>query len=144
MNTSLNTSLTAFLIAALAAATLSGCQIFHIYTADAPQGTPITQAQAVHIKQGMTRAQVQQVLGSPAVRDTLHPNRFDYIYHYKAGTASKKHGKTDQLTHFLVYFDDNGLVAHTAGFDSLPQKIEQPEIDAPKKRKLAFSNWFNK
>ena len=57
-----------------------------VYKIDLPQGTPITQAQAQKVQVGMTPNQVLYVLGSPAMRDTLAPNRWDYIYDYTPGT----------------------------------------------------------
>ena len=65
---------------------LSGCSVFRVYTIDLPQGTPITSAQAAQVQVGMSADQVMYLLGSPAMKDTLNPNRFDYLYDYTAGT----------------------------------------------------------
>ncbi len=102
----------------------AGCSLFSVYKIDLPQGTPITQAQAQSISAGMSQGQVAYILGSPALRDTLAPNRWDYIYDYKAGTVGKKEGKVNIKNaeqHFIVYFDNKGRVVRTEGAQSLPQ-----------------------
>ena len=104
--------------------TLSGCSLFSVYKIDLPQGTPITQTQAQSLKLGMSQNQVLYILGSPAVRDTLAPNRWDYIYDFQAGTEGNRKGVADVKNasqHLIVYFDDNGLVNRIEGIETLPQ-----------------------
>lgn len=115
----------AILSAALLSAvlTLSGCQWFQVHTIDLPQGTPITQAQASKVQLGMSHEQVLYLLGSPAIRDGLNPNRWDYLYDYTAGTDGKRAGKTsikNASQYLSVYFDNQGRVARIDGIDSLP------------------------
>lgn len=78
------------LVAVLA---LTGCSAFRVHTIDLPQGTPLSAAQANQIQVGMNANQVLYLLGSPALRDTLSPNRWDYIYDYTAGTDGKRQKK---------------------------------------------------
>lgn len=107
-----------------ATVTLSGCSLFSVYKIDLPQGTPITQTQAQSLKLGMSQNQVLYILGSPAVRDTLAPNRWDYIYDFQAGTEGNRKGVADVKNasqHLIVYFDDNGLVNRIEGIETLPQ-----------------------
>ncbi len=106
-----------------ASVALSGCSLFSVYKIDLPQGTPITQTQAQKLKVGMNQNQVLYILGSPAIRDTLAPNRWDYIYDYKAGTVGAREGITDVKNasqHLIIYFDGNGIVTRIEGLDSLP------------------------
>lgn len=103
--------------------TLSGCGVFRVYTIDLPQGTPLTTSKAAKVQVGMTANQVLYILGSPALKDTLSPNRWDYIYDYAAGTDGKRQDKTDikNATHYLsVYFNEQGQVVRVDGRDSLP------------------------
>lgn len=113
--------------ALLASATmLSGCHVFRVYTIDLPQGTPITQEQAAQIKVGMSADQVLYLAGSPAVRDSLNPNRWDYIYDYTTGTDGRRKGKAnvkDASQYMSVYFA-NGRVVRIEGRDSLPSKAQ--------------------
>lgn len=102
---------------------LSGCSLFSVYKIDLPQGTPITQTQAQKVQVGMNQNQVLYILGSPAIRDTLAPNRWDYIYDYKAGTEGERQGIQDVKNasqHLVIYFDANGLVSRIEGLETLP------------------------
>lgn len=103
---------------------LSGCSLFSVYKIDLPQGTPITQPQAQSLKLGMSQNQVLYILGSPALRDTLAPNRWDYVYDFQAGTEGSRTGVADiqdASQHLVVYFDANGLVSRIEGIETLPQ-----------------------
>ncbi len=102
----------------------SGCSWLRVYTIDIPQGTPISQEQVKKIQIGMNKSQVIYLIGSPAFRDTLEPNRWDYIHAYKAGTFGKRDGKIDVLggqQYLHVYFAD-GKVSRIEGTDSLPTR----------------------
>lgn len=103
---------------------LGGCQWFRVYTIDLPQGTPITQSVAQKVQVGMTQQQVLYVLGSPALKDTLAPNRWDYLYDYTAGTDGKRAGKPNiknASQYLTITFDDNKKVAKIEGISTLPQ-----------------------
>lgn len=102
---------------------MSGCSLLSVYKIDLPQGTAITQEQAQTLQIGMNQNQVLYTLGSPAIRDTLEPKRWDYIYDYQAGTEGDRQGIDDVKNasqHLVVYFDDNGLVSRIEGIESLP------------------------
>ena len=102
---------------------MSGCSLLSVYKIDLPQGTAITQVQAQKLQVGMNQNQVLYILGSPAIKDTLEPKRWDYIYDYKAGTEGSRKGIADVKNasqHLVVYFDNNGLVTRVEGMDSLP------------------------
>lgn len=102
---------------------MSGCSLLSVYKIDLPQGTAITQEQAQTLQVGMNQNQVLYTLGSPAIRDTLEPKRWDYIYDYQAGTEGDRQGIDDVKNasqHLVVYFDDNGLVSRIEGIESLP------------------------
>lgn len=102
---------------------MSGCSLLSVYKIDLPQGTPITQTQAQKLKVGMNQNQVLYILGSPAIKDTLEPNRWDYIYDYQAGTEGQRKGIADVKNasqHLIIYFDANGSVNRIEGLESLP------------------------
>lgn len=104
---------------------MSGCSVFRVYTIDLPQGTPITSEQANQIQVGMTTDQVLYLLGSPALKDTLNPNRLDYLYDYTAGTDGKRAKKPNikNASQYLSIFFENGRVVRISGRETLPQKI---------------------
>lgn len=102
---------------------MSGCSLFSVYKIELPQGTPITQTQAQKLRVGMNQNQVLYLLGSPAIRDTLAPNRWDYIYDYQAGTEGRRKGiadVSDASQHLIIYFDTNGIVNRIEGVEKLP------------------------
>ncbi|MGP9688765.1 outer membrane protein assembly factor BamE [Psychrobacter sp. AOP22-C1-C5] len=102
---------------------MSGCSLLSVYKIDLPQGTAITQTQAQKVQVGMNQNQVLYILGSPAIRDTLEPKRWDYIYDYQAGTEGQRRGIADVKNasqHLIIYFNDSGLVNRIEGIESLP------------------------
>ena len=102
---------------------LSSCSLLSVYKIDLPQGTPITQVQAQKLQVGMNENQVLYLLGSPAIRDTLEPRRWDYIYDYKAGTEGQRKGIANVKNasqHLIIYFGANNLVSRIEGIETLP------------------------
>jgi outer membrane protein assembly factor BamE len=102
---------------------MSGCSLLSVYQIELPQGTPVTQLEAQKVRVGMNQNQVIYLLGSPAIRDTLAPNRWDYIYDYQSGTQGRRDGIADinnASQHLIVYFDNNGIVNRIEGLESLP------------------------
>ena len=80
---------------------MSGCSLLSVYKIDLPQGTAITQNQAQKQKQVSIKTKFFIRLVAPAIRDTLEPKRWDYIYDYKAGTEG--HGvKVSQMSKTLA------------------------------------------
>ena len=93
---------------------LSACSALSVYKIDIPQGTPIDASKFDQVQVGMNQNQVLYLLGSPAIRDTLNPYRWDYIYDYKAGTEGKRAHKPDvhnAKQYVKIYFDQAGNVA---------------------------------
>lgn len=104
----------AALAAVLASAVLPACTWLSVYKIDIPQGTPINPNQLAQVKVGMNQNQVLYLLGSPAVRDTLNPNRWDYIYDFTAGKIAQREGKPDihnAQQYVKIYFDSAGNVS---------------------------------
>lgn len=104
-------------IAVLTLLGLGACTPLGAYKMPLPQGIPLTQKSVQPLKAGMTQEQVLYVLGSPAVMDTLNPNRWDYIYHYTKGTDDQFVAPKNR--HLSVYFE-NGRLVRVEGLDSLP------------------------
>lgn len=71
------------LIALTLLLTLSACSTFQfpgVHRITIQQGNVVTQAMIDKLKPGMTKRQVQFVLGNPVIDDQLNKNRWDYIY----------------------------------------------------------------
>ena len=64
---------------------LAGCSWIESYKTPIQQGRIITQQQINQIKPGMSPAQVQFILGTPGIKDPMHPNTWHYVYTHKMG-----------------------------------------------------------
>ena len=52
---------------------------------DIQQGNVVTQEQLARVKPGMNRLQVRDMLGTPLLTDTFHPDRWDYVFTLRQG-----------------------------------------------------------
>jgi outer membrane protein assembly factor BamE len=68
------------------------------------QGNVITPEMLAQLKPGMTRQQVQFVMGTAAIMDPFHQNRWDYVYILKQGREKEEH------RHVTLYFDGDQLL----------------------------------
>lgn len=62
---------------------LTGC----VYRIDIQQGNLLEQVDIDQIQVGMTRSQVQFLLGTPMVADSFHRDRWDYAYYFRQGRS---------------------------------------------------------
>jgi outer membrane protein assembly factor BamE len=81
------------------------------------QGNVISQDALNQLAPGMTRRQVQYVMGSPMITDTFHKNRWDYIYRMQPGE-----GKVTEQ-HVTLFF--NGDTLSSISGTMHPQKTGQ-------------------
>jgi outer membrane protein assembly factor BamE len=84
------------LLVALALLAAAGCAV---YRPDIRQGNFLTDATLAQVQPGMTRAQVEFLLGKPMVADPFHPERWDYFYSFDSKT------QPDERRHVKVLFD---------------------------------------
>jgi len=75
---------------------LAGC----VYELDVQQGNKLEPADVEKITVGMTRSQVRFVLGTPVVGDSLHNDRWDYVYYFKPGRSDNTERRW-----LIVWFD---------------------------------------
>ena len=59
---------------------------------------------AVKVQIGMTKEQVQYVLGSPIITDSFHPDRWDYIYLFIPGYGDQ------ERRHLSITFDRDEVI----------------------------------
>jgi hypothetical protein len=64
---------------------------------------PVTQEELNKLEPGMTRRQVQYIMGSPMIADVFHQDRWDYIYLMQPG-----YGKPSS-DHVTLYFEGDVL-----------------------------------
>jgi len=86
----------------LAAALLLGACIFRI---NIQQGNLLEESAIDQVAVGMTRSQVQFLLGSPMIEDSFHENRWDYNYYFKQGRSQEIERRW-----FIVYFEADRVV----------------------------------
>ncbi|MBQ0796871.1 outer membrane protein assembly factor BamE [Zhongshania sp.] len=93
---------TACLVLSLAAC--SSLEFPGVYRLSIDQGNIITQEMVDQLEIGMTRSQVEYVMGTPLVRDTFNPDRWDYIY-----TLNDRNNDKQEHHQLTVFFQDGKL-----------------------------------
>ena len=76
-----------------------------VHKIDVQQGNVVTQDMVDQLKTGMSRSQVQFIMGTPLVIDTFHQQRWDYIYYFKPGYGESTEQKVTLL------FDNDSLAS---------------------------------
>ena len=109
-------TLTAAALAALVAASIAGCGI--VYKQPIYQGTLMDKAAVDQLQAGMSKQQVQVLLGSPSIADPFHQDRWDYT----ATERIDRMGRVE-VRNFTVYFE-NGVVSRWEG-DYFPEQDEE-------------------
>ena len=89
------------------------------YKIDIQQGNILTQDDVNQIHTGMSKRQVHFILGTPAIRDPFHQQRWDYVY-----TLKKGWGKT-QEKQMTLYFENDAL-ADIKGMEPDPTASKDP------------------
>ena len=107
--------------------TLSGCgsvdsasnrlvSVITPYKIDIVQGNFVSREQAGALKEGMSRTQVRDILGTPLLTSIFHADRWDYVFTFK------RQGAVSQARRVTVYFKDDVLAKIEA--DALPTEAE--------------------
>ncbi len=116
-----------------------------VYRVDVQQGNIIEQEMLDKLRPGMDRNQVRFIMGTPAISDPFHADRWDYVF-----TVSKG-GRTRQQRHIIVHFKDDKLT-HVEG-DVKPGERKSPvdvgvrsetvEVPLDRNKPGVFSRMFN-
>ncbi len=99
-----------YLITSLFIALISGCSTIEslsfpaVHKIDIQQGNLITDEMVELLRPGLTKKQVQYVMGTPLVVDTFNPNHWDYVYQYRFGDGTIEERK------LRVIFDQGRVV----------------------------------
>jgi outer membrane protein assembly factor BamE len=119
------------------ALSLGGCGISQIasdgsllgvvtpYRIDIVQGNAVTREQAERVKPGMSRLQVQEILGTPTLNDPFHAERWDYPFTFRRAGAGP------QRRHVVAFFDRDGRLQRLQAPDDLPSEREFVTTIAP-------------
>ena len=90
-----------FLVTLTLTLALAGCGSF-VHRIDIQQGNIVAPEAFLKLKNGMTRTEVRNLLGTPLLTDVFHGNRWDYYYY--VNSRQLKQPLTRRLT---VFFADD-------------------------------------
>jgi outer membrane protein assembly factor BamE len=76
-----------------------------VYRIDIQQGNLLDDEDITQVQVGMTRSQVQFLLGTPMVADSFHRDRWDYAYYLRRGRSP------DVAQRWVVVHFENDRVA---------------------------------
>lgn len=99
------TALTFLMLAVTGCSSVYVPSFIKVYQPDIAQGNILEAKQVAQLKVGMDKSQVNQILGTPALKDIFHQNqRETYVFY-------DKRGKNKAFKHILVVlYDTNGRV----------------------------------
>lgn len=76
-----------------------------VYRQDIPQGNFFKDEDVAKLEEGMTREQVQFVMGTPQIADPFHRDRWDYVFYVDAQDAAR-----DYYRRVTVFFEGDSVV----------------------------------
>lgn len=85
----------------MAAMLATFCLAACVYRIDIQQGNLLEDKDIGQVEVGMTRSQVQFLLGTPMVSDSFHHDRWDYAYYFRQGRS-----RDVQHRWLIVYFQN--------------------------------------
>jgi len=91
------------------------------YRIDVQQGNILAQKDIDQIKVGMDKRKIQYILGSPAIADPFHANRWDYNYTFQPGR-----GKFEKRN-ITLYFERDLLIKTSGSLQPNPQAEIDPK-----------------
>jgi outer membrane protein assembly factor BamE len=117
----------AWLLAPLACVLLAGCAtrtqstdsflgFITPYRIEIVQGNAVTKEQVNAVRPGMTREQVQAILGTPMLIDPFHADRWDYVF------TMRRPGTSVQRREVVAHFSKAGTLDRLQAPDDLPDE----------------------
>ena len=121
-----------------------GFKLPGVYRIDIQQGPIIDSAMLSRLKPGMDKNQVQFIMGTPALIDPFHTERWEYIYTFSKG------GRQRKQRHITLHFEDDKLAyidGDVAAGAERPEELANTStriVDVPlkKHRKRGFFGKF--
>jgi outer membrane protein assembly factor BamE len=95
-----------------------------VYRIDIQQGNLLEDKDIAQVEVGMTRSQVQFLLGTPMVSDSFHRDRWDYAYYLRKGRSP------DVARRWVVVYFNNDRVARIERDLTLEPTAATVELDA--------------
>lgn len=93
----------------LAACSTERLARFPSYKLTIVQGNELDLQAVSTLRPGLSKEQVQHLLGTPLLRDPMHANRWDYVFEVSRG------GKVSERKNLTLYFDQNDSLIKAEG-----------------------------
>jgi len=103
---------------------LSACsslQFPGVYKINVEQGNVVTQEMVDQLQPGMSREQVEYIMGSALIKDTFAANRWDYVYTSQRGDGPRFQKRIS------IFFENDKLQSFTGDF--VPTDKTEPEAE---------------
>ena len=91
-----------------------------MYRPPIQQGNVINQESVNNLKPGMSKRQVNYILGTPSLVDSFHQNRWDYVYTLKENTLPL------EMKSISLFFEDDRLIQIEG--DYRPMVVDEMEV----------------
>ena len=95
-----------------------GCSMHRV---DVVQGNYIEETRIESLKPGMSKHEVQMLLGTPLVTDVYEPDVWYYVFQHSTSSGEVKKARTVK-----VHFDQQGRYLYLEG-DNEPQLVDDAE-----------------
>lgn len=92
---------------------LSACSSLEfpgVYKLTIEQGNIVTQEMVDQLKPGMSREQVEFIMGSPLIKDSFNRDRWDYLYSIERGDEPREQHRLS------IFFEYDRLKSFTGDF----------------------------
>ncbi|MGB5178824.1 MAG: outer membrane protein assembly factor BamE [Gammaproteobacteria bacterium] len=119
-----------------ASLSITACSRYQlVHKIDVQQGNVITQDEVNQLEPGMSRRQVQYIMGSPMIADVFHQDRWDYVYLFQPG-----YGETVE-ERITLYFDNDELsrtsgTTHPDAADTASARPQQVTLVVPPEERI--------
>ena len=100
---------------------LSGCSVFQglVYRIDVPQGNYLEQRDVDQLRIGMTKEQVNYVLGAPVADNVFASDTWYYVFNMESGRGD------DYRRAITLTFENDKLASYEGDFDR-PKNFDTP------------------
>lgn len=95
------------------------------YQPEMEQGDVLDQEDVDQLSEGMTRAEVRQLLGTPVLRHPFHEHRWDYIYSIRGGSQEPTR------RHLTLHFDEDERLVRIEGDRDWEGARPDTDVDGP-------------
>lgn len=90
-----------------------------VYRQNIPQGNFYKNEDVAKLEEGMTREQVQFVMGTPMIADPFHPDRWDYVFYIDVGSTGEEFRRN-----VTVFFEGDTVARiEKTGFEDADEEV---------------------